>query len=117
MQKQADLTLKALDHHIGTEHYYNVFGVNVTDSVKYVMNNGYSWFVTDAIAALKFKPKLRREPFLTVQLQLTEDHKADMTIIDGNENKLYTQHYEFTDAKRDLTLYFIDNVLLLNSEY
>ena len=117
MQKTADLALKALGHFIGTKHYYSVFGVNVTDGVKYVMDNGYSWFVTDAIAVLRFKPRLRREAFLTVQLQLTEDHEADMVITDGNENKLYTQHYEFTDAKRDLTLYFIDNVLLLNSEY
>lgn len=116
-EKPDDLELKALAGFIGTARYYRVFGALVTDGVKYLMHNGYSWFVTDAIAVLKFKPKLKAESFLTVELHLAEDSEADLIITDGNENTLYRQHYDFTDAKRDLKLYFSNNVLMLASEY
>ena len=118
MQKQDDLELKDLSQYYGTQHYYNVFGVKVTDGVKYVMDNGYSWFVTDSVAVIRCKPEVRREEFLTVELRLSEeaDHEADLIITDGNENTLYRQHYRFTDAKRDLKLYFENGVLLLPSE-
>jgi len=117
MQKTEDLTLKALGQFIGTQQYFRVLGANVTDGVKYIMDNGYSWFVTDALAVILFKRELRGQPFLTVELKLLEDREADLIITDGNNNTLYSQHYEFTDAKRDLTLYFENGVLLLNSEH
>jgi len=121
MEQQADLDLKHLPYYVGTQQYYNVFGVLVTEGVKYIMENGYSWFVTDFIAVIKFRnkfPKLKNQPFLSVKLKLNrEKGDADLIIEDGNYNKLYRQHYDFTDAKRELTLFYTDNVLLLNTEY
>lgn len=118
MQETDDLYLKALGQFIGSQQYYNVLGANVTDGVKYIMENGYSWFVTDALAVIKFTPNLRKEPFLTVELKRAEEgNEADLIITDGNEKTLYTQHYDFTDAKRDLMLYCENGVLLLNSEH
>ena len=108
-----DKELKDLNQFYGTEHYYNVMGANVTDGVKYIMDNGYSWFVTDMLVILKMKI---REPFCSVKLKV-EDSKAEAIITDGNDNKLYSQKYEYTDAKRDLELYFTDNVLMLSNEY
>ena len=35
----------------------------------------------------------------------------------GNDKILYTQDYEYTNAQKDLTLFFTDNVFLLDSEY
>lgn len=116
-QPEPDLTLKALDGFIGTECYYDVLGFNVTDGVKYIMDNGYSWFVTDALAVIKCNPKLRSQPFLSVKLKRTGDSEADLSIEDGNYNPFYRQHYGFTDAKRDLTLFYENGVLLLNSEH
>lgn len=40
-----------------------------------------------------------------------------MEITDGNDNVLYRQNYDYTDAKRDLTLFYADNVLMLSGEY
>ena len=119
MQKQADLELKALGQFIGTQQYYRVWlGALATDGVKYVMDNGYSWFVSDALSVIKTMPKMKREAFLTVELKrIPEKNEADLIITDGNKHELYRQHYDFTDAKRDLNLYFIDNILLLASEY
>lgn len=115
--QQPDLELKALGSFTGSLHYYNVLGVFVTDGVKYIMENGYSWFVTDAIAAIKFNPRLRKEPFLVVKLANLRDYECDLIIEDGNYNVLYRQHYKFTDARRELKLFYSNNVLMLASEY
>lgn len=40
-----------------------------------------------------------------------------MIITDGNGNKLYSQHYAFTNAKRELKLYFMNDVVMLPTEY
>jgi len=115
MAEKMDLELKALPHYHGTECYYDCWGVRVTEGVKYIMDNGYSWFVTDALAVIK--TKLAGQPFLSVKLKLPTDHEADLVIEDGNYNELYRQHYDFTDARRELTLFCTDNVLMLASEY
>ena len=114
---EEDRMLTNLDQFYGTTQYYNVMGANVTDGVKYVMDNGYSWFVTDAIVAMRMLPELKREEFLVVELKLPGSNKAQMVISDGNENVLYTQDYGYTDAKRELKLYYTNNVVLLPSEY
>lgn len=119
MEKTADLELKGLGGFIGTQQYFKVLGALITEGVKYIMDNGYAWFVTDSLAVIKAHPdkRLRAEPFLVVRLKKTAENEADLIIDDGNDNVLYTQHYDFTDAKREPKLYFADNVLMLASEY
>lgn len=109
-----DLELKELDMYHGTEKYHDVMGGNVTDGVAYIMNNGYSWFVTDSLAVIRIQ--LKKEPFLSVKLKLKDD-TADMIITDGNDKVLYKQHYGYTSAKRELNLYYSNNVLMLSGEY
>jgi hypothetical protein len=113
-----DLSCPDLEQYTGSENYYREIGGLVTDGVRYVMICGYSWFVTDSLCAIAFKPQLRREPFLVVKLTLDpkKPHEATVTIDDGNDNILYKQHYGYTDAKRDLKLYFENGVLCLPSE-
>ena len=122
MERKPDLELKALKTFIGTQNYHNVMGVNVTDGVKYIMENGYSWFVTDAISLITAHPKvkeyLKTESFLVVRLDVDyENSEADLILEDGNDNEIYRQHYGFTDAKRSVTLYYCPPVLMLSSEY
>ena len=82
------------------------------------MDNGYSWFVTDAIAVILAKWGLRNADFLVIRLNLDDEKaEADMIIDDGNDNVLYRQHYGFTDAKRSLKLYYADRVMMLPTEY
>ncbi len=116
--QQPDLELKKLGLFTGTLHYYNVLGVYVTDGVKYVMDNGYSWFVTDAAAVIMCNPKVGREPFLVIELKVnTEECTARMVIGDGNGKTLYRQNYRHTDAKRDVKLWCENGVMLLPSEH
>lgn len=111
---EKDLELQELGQFHGTEHYYkDMFDVLLTDGVKYIMENGYSWFVTDQIVNLmRFK-----DGFYSVKLKLLSNSKAEAIITDGNNNILNVQKYEYTDAKRELNLFFYDNVLMLSGEY
>jgi len=113
-REDEDLYLRDIDSYIGSEKLYNVMGVYVTDGVKYIMENGYSWFVTDAIAVIR--TKLKTEDFLAIALTV-KNNNAVMEITDGNGHVFYRQQYKWTDAKRNLTLFYVDNVLMLSSEY
>ena len=112
-----DLELKELDNFSGTKNYFDGFlGTLATDGVKYISNNGYSWLITDSIAVIKTK-NLVKEEFLVIKLKVLDNQKAVMTIENGNGKVFYTQNYDYTTAKRDLTLYFQNNVIMLSSEY
>jgi len=118
-----DLELRDLPYYHGTFQYHNVMGVNVTDGIIYIMQNGYSWFVTDTLAVIKIPPKklkeyLAKDYFLSITLEL-KNGEADLEITDGNYNVLYRQHYTLTDAKRELKLFYDKrtNVLMLSGEY
>lgn len=113
---QTDLELKALNSFIGTQEYHRVFpNGTVTDGIKYIMENGYSWVVTDALSVIVTGP-LKDQEFLAIKLK-QKDKEADLIITDGNEKTFYKQHYDYTDAKRDLTLFYENGVLLLASEH
>ena len=120
LMNNQDLTLSELSQYSGTEKYTNVLGHNVTDGVVYVMQNGYSWIVTDFLSLVMPNcpiKDLKDQSFLTVQLKIYPDKKGEMIITDGNEKVLYTQKYEYTDAKKEFLMYYIDGVLLLSGEY
>ena len=112
-----DLELRELDNYFSTETYHRVFlNTIATDGVIYIMQNGYSWFVTDAISVIKYK--FVREAFLTAELRVNKENStADMVITDGDGHIMYRQHYKYTDAKRDLTLYYTGKVIMLSGEY
>lgn len=116
----SDLELKQLGQYYCSEVYYNVMGIKVTDGIKYLMDNGYAWVVTDSIAVIQGVAKVKAEPFLVVRLKRCGENEADITIDDGGKGEpakvLYRQHYGFTDAKKDLKMYCEDGVLMLPSE-
>lgn len=111
-----DLELKKLDMFYGTENYYKFFlNTLITDGVKYVCDNGYSWLVSDAVSVIKTK-KLN-EDFLVIRLKLDGQGGAEMIIDDGNGNVLYRQRYSYTNAKRELKLFYSSNVVMLSNEW
>lgn len=116
--KRINITKKLnLSNFTGTEHYYNVLGTNVTDGINYIMNNGYSWFVTDQLINCKAMKKLKGEDFLSIKLKINEDQSAEATISDGDDKILNVQKYIFTNCITNISLYFTNNTLLLINEY
>lgn len=116
MQQGMDLELKELNQFSGKENYYKVLGANVTDGIGYIMENGYSWLVTDFIVVAKMLPELKKEEFLCIEFKL-KDSQGIMIVTDGNDKVLYIQEYKYTNVKRELKLFFTDNVLMLAGEY
>ena len=114
--KTDDLNLTDLGHYHGTEQYHNVMGTQVTDGIAYVMSNGYSWVITDAVAVLRYEKKVAAEEFVCVILKVTKN-TAVITYEDGNGEVLFKQEYNYTDAKRDLKLFYTNKVLMLAGEY
>jgi hypothetical protein len=113
-----DLELSEIEQFHGTQAYHECWlGALATDGVKYVMDNGYSWLVTDAISIIKTDGNIARKPFLVIELRLLGDNEADMVITDGNGRELYRQHYNYTNARKGLKLYFQNNIVLLPGEY
>jgi hypothetical protein len=113
-----DLSLSELSNFIGTEEYHSLkplFTTNVTDGVKYVMDNGYSWFVTDMVAVIETKLK-GKDVFFSVKLKV-KNKSAVATVEDGNGKIYHRQEYKYTDAKRDLVLYWDNGVLMVSGEY
>ena len=91
--REDDLELKELGQFIGSESYHCYLCSKLTDGIVYVMHNGYSWFVTDALAIIRLDKRLLAEPFLAVKLKLKADlknpewHAADLIITDGNSDE------------------------------
>jgi hypothetical protein len=115
-QRKEDLELTQLGQFYGTTQYYNVMGTRVTDGVNYVMDNGYSWLVTDALAVLRTHPKVRGQEFVVVKMVNEANGGCSVRYEDGNGNVLYKQKYDITDAKVDVKMYFENGVLLLPRE-
>jgi hypothetical protein len=120
MTEQIDLDLKEIDRFYGTMQYYDVMGVNVTDGIRYVMDNGYSWLVTDAIAVFKACKEVMGEEFVSVELKVgREGAPAVVVYSDGNKRTLYEQAYRWTDARVGVKFWYdrLSNVICLPSEY
>jgi hypothetical protein len=120
MAEQVDLNLKDIDGFSGTMQYYRVMGVSVTDGIHYIMENGYSWLVTDAIAVFKTCKEVMTEEFVSVELNVGKDGAPAVVVYtDGNDRMLYEQSYQWTDAKVNVRLWYdrASNVICLPSEY
>ena len=111
-----DLELKEIGQFYGTTQYYNVMGINATEGIKYIMDNGYAWVVTDAAVIIRML--LKNEKFVLIKLKLNkEEGTAIIEYSDGNNNKVHEQKYEWTNAKKNLKLYYSNGVLMLPGEY
>lgn len=104
----------------GTESYTKyTFGLLLTDGAVHMAKICQAFWLLDIVASLKFHPKARREPFLSITLTKHKNNNgATFTADDGNKNIVYTQIITDTDFPLDeIKMYFTDNVLMLRSEY
>jgi hypothetical protein len=84
----------------------------------HLAEKGQAYWLLDIIGSLKLVPKCRNEQFINCTLKKKGDGSATFTATNGNRTKLYTQEISYTDFPLDeITLYFIDNIILLPSEY
>ncbi|MCK0115170.1 DUF6876 family protein [Gelidibacter sp. F63206] len=126
MKAQVNEIKEGLQHFHGTEMFYQIplLGTRFTDGLKYLANVADCfWLITDTSVIAK---SLRcRTEFVTIdfkRLSIEEQditgYEAEIIYTDGNDNILEKHGYRVTDFPLDeLRLYFVNDTLMLPSEY
>lgn len=115
------LTENTLRQFTGSEQWYR-HGINrnvsFTDGAKFVADEGGAYWLLDTIALCQMEPCVKAEEFQVWKLSVNPDRTATIACGDGNGNVVYTQQVPFTDFPLDeITLWFVNNVIHLPSEY
>jgi hypothetical protein len=116
------LTEADLMQFTGSEQWYRhamVRDIPYTDGVKHVAETAGAYWLIDEIAfAQRFDKLLAAEEFQSWKLTVNADRTATLTCEDGNGGVVFTKAIEFTDFPlAEITLYFINNTILLPREY
>jgi len=120
MEKQISpqMIRTTLQQYCGTEYYYQEIstGVLYTDGIAYmVMACDAKRILRDV--ATKAKHLACRNSFVRITLTV-DNRKGLLEFTDGNGKMLHEHVYQDTDFPLEiLTMYFVDNTLLLPSEY
>ncbi|WP_430427067.1 DUF6876 family protein [Maribacter litoralis] len=117
---------EGLQHFNGTEIFHQIplTRTRFTDGLKYLANvAGCFWLITDAsVIAKSLKDK---SYFITIDFRrLSEKERVEkgceaiIVYSDGNDTVLESHGYQFADFPLDeLRLFFVDDTLMLPSEY
>jgi len=119
MVNQKEL-LENLNQFTGTGNYYKLYlQVILTDGTKYLMEVASCYWLGDIVLSYQTIKKVSTESFQVYKLKVNlENQTAVMTCDDGNGHILKRQNIEFTDFPlKEITLYYVDNILMLPSEY
>lgn len=103
----------------GTEKYYNHFmGYYYTDGIKYMAETFEAYWLIDVIFSHQLNPLVKSQPFQTWTLKKIKGNKFCASCTDGNNILIVNQFIPFSDFPHDIiTLFFVDNVLLVPTEY
>ena len=126
MKAQVHEIKEGLQHFHGSEMFYQIplIRTRFTNGLKYLANVAECfWLITDV--SVIAKSLLNRSHFITIDFKrLSEEeqdytgYEAEIIYSDGNGNIFEIHRYNFTDFPLDeLRLYFVDNTLMLTSEY
>ena len=87
-----------------------------TDGVKYLAEQAEAYWLLDYIFSNQIPP-VKNQPFQVWKIVVV-DNSATIKVEDGNDNLIKAFKIPFTDFPlSEYTLWFVDNVLLLKSEY
>lgn len=105
----------------GSEQWYRhglARNVLYTEGAQYVAEQGGAYWLIDEIAFSQAEPAVAGEEFQVWRLAVNADQTATLTCDDGNDRVVFTKQIEYTDFPLpEIRFYFIDNTLLLPSEY
>jgi hypothetical protein len=101
---------------IGTERYWknDLLCFRYTDGVKFLHESCEAYWLLIAISSYH-----RKEPFQLWELKVSKDKSATLSMKeDSDQPNVVEQQIAFTDFPlEEITLYLIDGILLLPSEY
>ncbi|WP_040280332.1 DUF6876 family protein [Psychroserpens damuponensis] len=117
---------EGLQHFCGSEMLYQIplIRTRFTDGLKYLANVANCfWLIVDV--SVIAKSLLNRSHFITIDFKRLSEEKqdqigyeAEIIYSDGNGAVFETHRYNFTDFPlEELRLFFVNNTLMLPSEY
>ena len=117
---------EGLQHFHGSEMFFQIplIRTRFTNGIKYLADVANCfWLVTDT--SVIAKSLMNKSYFITIDFKrLTKDEQEEfgceafITYGDGNDNILEKHRYNVTDFPLDeIRLFFVDNTLMLPSEY
>lgn len=126
MKTQVNEITAGLQHFHGTEMFYQIplLRTRFTDGLKYLANAAECfWLITDV--SVIAKSLMQRSEFITIDYkrlskkkQEISGYEAEISYSDGNDTILEKHRYRSTDFPLDeLRLFFVNNTLMLPSEY
>ena len=122
MEQQRINQLKTeLSQFTGSETFYRnpLFpGCVYTDGIKHLAEEAEAYWLLDHIFANQMLAVLKDQPFQVWKITVNEDQTARISVEDGNDHELTFFHLGYTDFPLDeMTVWMVDNTLLLPSEY
>lgn len=120
--KASKLTKTDLGQFTGTECWYrHAVNRNIlyTDGIQYVAEQAGAYWLIDEIAFAQTNRTIRHEEFQVWKLEVNLPQSTAILICeDGNGRIFYRKKIGYTDFPLDeITIYFVDQVILLPSEY
>lgn len=120
-QKTTRLNQADLRQFTGTEHWYRhalMRSILFTDGAKYVADTAGAYWLLDEIAFAQTEQHIAAEKFQLWKLKVHPDQTAILTCENGNCDVVLTRPIGYTNFPlEEISFYFIDNVILLPSEY
>ena len=105
---------------IGTSQWYRhpLTGCLFTDGIKAMADTFQAYWLIDLVFSHQLTASVKKEGFQKWLLQRLTGHRFVAVADDGNGKEIARQEIPFSDFAADqCTLYLIDGVLLLPSEY
>jgi hypothetical protein len=89
-----------------------------TEGVRHVAYELEAYWLLDYIFSVQFTAEVLEQEFQVWKLKKGDENGATLTLEDGNGNQVKSFEITFTDFPLDeITFWFVNNVLLLPSEY
>lgn len=122
MPKTENHQLKAeLRYFTGSEQFYRnplFSGYRYTEGVQYLAEKAGAYWLIDYILSNQIDKQLKGQRFQTWKIHVTQDDHAIITVDNGDGNQLQQFRLSFTDFPFEhFTLWLVDSVLMLPSEY
>lgn len=116
--KTAREILSNLDNFYGSECTYKYGNSRYTEGIKYLAEHCHCYWLLDIVNSIQCLSKVRKEYFQCYTLKITKNHRAILTVTDGNNKKLYTQGIPYTDFPLDeITFWRVYRTIMLRTEY
>ena len=86
--------------------------------IRYLATNADCFWLLDFIFSNQILSQLKTQPFQVWKIIVNEDDSAKLIVEDGNDNQVTSFHVNYTDFPiNEFSLWMVDNVLILPSEY